>query len=160
MPSITDIVQTMIVAKIYKNALMYSPDCINTISSKDNALKVLKPPQKPVIKKVLYVESRLLFVAKYVKTTVAIKHPKKFAIVVPNGKRVFAGKIRYIIYLTNAPNPPPINTINPFMLYACYLSISKLLYLKYKILTIYYFTVNSVINCHSEGDNYLAPKNL
>ena len=55
-------------------------------NSSDNALRVLKPPQKPVIRNILKVGFKPLFIAKYTKTIVAIKQPKKFAKSVARGK--------------------------------------------------------------------------
>ena len=53
------------------------------------------------------------FVIKYVNTTVAIKHPKKFAQSVHKGNAQFLGNIKYKKYLINAPKPPPKNTNKP-----------------------------------------------
>ena len=55
-------------------------------SSKERALSVLNPPQKPTIKNVLYAEQVSFFDIKYRKTTVAKKQPKKFASMVLAGK--------------------------------------------------------------------------
>lgn len=104
-----------IVTRLYVNALIYSPECIKSKSSIDKALNVLKPPQKPVIKNILYIDSTLLFETKYTKTTVAIKQPKKFAINVLSGKYVIFGVNRVIIYLTTAPKPPPTKTSKKFI---------------------------------------------
>ena len=114
-PRITDKEQIKNVDITYKKALIYSPSRTKSISSKDSALRVLSPPQKPTIKKDLYAEQLSFLETKYVKAAVAIRQPKKFATIVQAGKYDTFGKINGSKYLASAPSLPPKKTKIPFM---------------------------------------------
>ena len=58
-----------------------------TNTSRESALKVLNPPQNPVMRRSLYIEFKSLFRIKKVNTAAAKKQPKKLEASVPIGKQ-------------------------------------------------------------------------
>ena len=100
---------------MYKKNSSKLPSFNNFKLSLVKAEKVVNPPQKPVVKKIIQFEFSVSFLRKYPKTIPINKEPIVLTNNVFNGIVELSISILEIRYLDTLPKPPPINTKIKFL---------------------------------------------